>query len=376
MRIIVAPDSFKECLTAPQVANAISQGWRRAAPNDELIELPLADGGEGTTDILVRAKHGVLQDCQVEGPLGEQIIAYYGVIDDGHTAIIEVAQASGLQRVSENERDALRSSSYGTGELMSAALAAGVKKLVIGLGGSACTDAGAGMLQALGAKLTDAQGHDIVRGGGALNTLANIDLSVVLERLAGVQVFVATDVTNPLLGPTGTAQIFSPQKGAEANAVALLEFGIAHFSACASAHGLDVNSFPGSGAAGGIGGALGGFLGAQIGSGVHTVMDALDFEQMLQGADLVITGEGSMDSQSAAGKVPAGVCELAKRNGVPVIGVAGVVGENLDALYDIGLAAVFSIVQGPSSKLDAMNNAPQQLAHTAEQIARVIHATR
>ncbi len=376
MRILVAPDSFKECLSAAQVSSAIASGWRQAAPNDEIVELPMADGGEGTTQILVDRKQGRLQHCQVEGPLGSPISAYYGVVDDGRTAIVEVAQASGLQSVPENKRDALLSSSYGTGELLRIALESGAQTLIIGLGGSACTDAGAGMLQALGAKLLDQDGKQIPRGGSSLVALASIDLSEVLKRVAGKQLIVATDVSNMLLGKQGAAHVFGPQKGAGVNAVALLEHNLEHFARCASAHGFEISKFPGSGAAGGIGGALGGMLGAQICSGVQIVMQALDFEKELKGVDLVITGEGSMDSQSAAGKVPAGVCAMAKRAQVPVIGVAGMVGSELQALHDIGLAAVFSIAQGPTSKADALANAASNLANTAEQIGRLVHAFR
>ena len=376
MRIIVAPDSFKESLTAAQVASAISAGWRNAAPEDELIELPLADGGEGTTQILVNAKNGRLKHCEVEGPLGAKVSAYYGIIDDGRTAIIEVAQASGLQLIPEQERNAILSSSYGTGELIRAALDSGAEHLIIALGGSACTDAGVGMLQALGAKFTDQDGREIGRGGGALTSLAHIDLTQALNRVAGVNIVVATDVTNTLLGAQGTARVFAPQKGAGVNAVALLERGIEHFARCAKTHGFEVSKFPGSGAAGGIGGALGGFLGAQIRSGIKIILDALDFKKALEGADLVITGEGSMDHQSAGGKVPSGVCELAKQAGVPVIGVAGRVGEGLQALHEAGLVAVFSIAPGPISMADALQNAAYNLTATAEQIGRMVHAVR
>ncbi len=376
MRILVAPDSFKECLTAAQVSSAIVAGWRQAAPDDEIVELPMADGGEGTTEILVNTRQGRLRHCQVEGPLGEPVSAYYGVIDDGRTAIVEVAQASGLQCVPESQRDALCSSSYGTGELLRIALESGAETIIIGLGGSACTDAGAGLLQALGANLLDQDGEQISRGGSALASLATIDLSAALERVAGVNLIVATDVSNLLLGEQGAARVFGPQKGAGVNSVGLLERNLQHFARCASAHGFEVSKFPGSGAAGGIGGALGGMLAAQIRSGVQIVLEALEFEQALVNADLVITGEGSMDSQSAAGKVPAGVCAMAKRANVPVIGLAGMVGSELQALHDIGLAAVFSIAQGPTSKADALSNASINLQNTAQQISRLVHTLR
>lgn len=381
MKVLIAPDSFKECLSAPAVARAIAEGWRRAAPEDVLVEMPLADGGEGTTVALVNATGGTLHPCKVMGPLGAAVTAHFGLLDDGSSAVVEVAEGSGLHLVAPEQRDALRATSFGTGELILAALQHRPRRLIIGLGGSATTDAGVGLLQALGARFTDVMGQDLAPGGGALLGLVHIDIAPVLARLAGVEVLVATDVTNVLIGPRGAAAVFAPQKGASADQVVTLESGLQHYAACARAHGFVVDSAPGSGAAGGIGGSLLGMLGAgtpgaQIVSGAELVMRTVGLEQQLQDADIVITGEGSLDAQSAAGKVPAGVCALAKRHGVPVIALAGVVGDSLQPLHDNGLTAAFCIAPGPLSRAKAIASAAQNLAAAAEQIARLLHAMR
>lgn len=380
MKVLIAPDSFKECLSAAAVARAIAEGWRSAAPQDVLVEMPLADGGEGTTLALVHATGGTLHRCTVTGPLGAAVTAHFGLLADG-TAVVEVAEGSGLHLVAPEQRDAVRASSFGTGELILAALQHLPRRLIIGLGGSATTDAGVGLLQALGARFTDALGQPLPPGGGALINLAHIDVAPALARFAGVEVLVATDVTNVLLGPGGTAAVFAPQKGASAAQVVALEQGLQHYAACARAHGFDVSSLPGSGAAGGIGGTLHGVLGAgspgaQIVSGVALVMRTVGLEQQLRDVDVVITGEGSLDAQSAAGKVPAGVCRLAQQHGVPVIALAGVVSASLQALHEHGLTAAFSIAPGPLTRADALTNAAQHIARTAEQIARLVHGVR
>jgi glycerate 2-kinase len=376
VRVLIAPDSFKECLSAQAVARAIAEGWRRAAPQDVLVEMPLADGGEGTTVALVNAAAGTLHACTVTGPLGTPVTAHYGLIDAGGTAVVEVAEGSGLHLVAPEQRDALRASSSGTGELILAALQHQSRRLIIGLGGSATTDAGVGLLQALGARFTDVQGQPLEPGGGALINLAHIDIAPVVERLSGIEIIVATDVTNDLLGQRGAAAVYSPQKGASAEQVAALERGLQHYAACARAHGLVVEGFPGSGAAGGIGGSLAGLLRARIVSGVEMVMNTVGLEQQLREADIVITGEGSLDAQSAAGKVPAGVCALAKQHGVPVVALAGVVGASLQALHEHGLTAAFSIAPGPLTLPDSLAHAAQHIARTAEQIARLVHGVR
>ncbi|MDP2142397.1 MAG: glycerate kinase [Gammaproteobacteria bacterium] len=375
MHIIIAPDSFKECLSAQQVAHAIAEGWRRVAPDDVLTEVPLADGGEGTTVALVNAQNGSLHSCSVTDPMGMRVTAQYGLLDNGSTAVMEVAEASGLHRVPPQNRNALIASSRGTGELILAALQHRPRSLIIGLGGSATTDAGVGLLQALGASFTDADRNELPPGGAALMRLAHMDIAAARKLLEGVEITLATDVSNDLLGSQGAAAVYSPQKGASPDEVAQLERCLQHYAECAHAHGFTVNGFSGSGAAGGIGASLQGLLGATLVSGVETVIRAVNLEQHMSGADVVITGEGSLDGQSASGKVPVGVCRLAQKYGVPVIALAGVVGDSLESLYALGLTAAFAITPGPLSREASFASAEHNLAARAEQLARLLHAT-
>lgn len=376
MRVLIAPDSFKECLSAAAVSGAIARGWRAVAPDDELLEMPLADGGEGTTEVLVGATGGSLHRCTVTGPLGEPVAAHYGLIPAGAlgpgvTAVVEVAEASGLARVPPSQRDALRASSRGTGELIQAALAHRPSRLIVGLGGSASTDAGAGLMQALGASFCDASGQSLPAGGAALSELARIDVAAARQRLHGVDIVLATDVSNDLLGVHGSAAVFAPQKGASASQVKQLAEALEHYAAVAARQGWAVHGFAGAGAAGGIAGTLAAMLGARIESGAGLVMQVLGLAQQLSGCDLVITGEGSLDAQTAAGKTVAAVCRLAQQHGVPVIGLAGRVADDLQALHELGLTAAFAIAPGPLSVAQAMDMAPEHLAKTAGQLARL-----
>ena len=376
MRIVIAPDSFKECLTASDVASAIARGWHRAAPDDELVQTPLADGGEGTTTALTEAGQGQLHNVQTSGPDGRRVSARFGLLADKRTAIVEVAEASGLHRVSADHRNALSASSAGTGELILAALEHRPDTLVIGLGGSATTDGGAGILQALGARLLDDQGRDIPPGGAGLAELASLDVAPAIERVAGVRIVVACDVTNPLTGPEGAAAVFGPQKGASARDVEQLDANLRHLATLAQRQGMDIDSFPGSGAAGGIGGMIAGILGGELRPGIELVMETVGLEQQLRGADLVITAEGSIDAQSAGGKTPAGVAALANRHGIPVLALAGRVGSGLEALHRLGITAVFPIAPGPVSLDQAYSEAGANLERTAEQLARLTHGLR
>lgn len=373
MRVVIAPDSFKECLTAAQVAEAIADGWRRAAPDDDIVLVPLADGGEGTTAALTEARQGQLKAVSVAGPLGSPVTARYGLVDNGGIAIIEVAEGSGLHCVPDDARDALRATSRGTGELMLAALAHRPHTLIMGLGGSATTDGGAGILQALGARLLDADGLDVPPGGEGLARLAFLDLQPAIDRLAGVQMVVACDVNNPLTGERGAAAVFGPQKGATADQVKLLDRNLAHFAQLANIEGFAIDGFAGSGAAGGIGGMVAGILGADLKPGIELVMETVQLEQQVQTADLVITAEGAIDAQSAYGKTPAGVAGLAQKYQVPVIGLGGKVGGNLADLHKQGLTAAFSITPAPMDLASAYAQAADNLAATAEQIARLVH---
>ncbi|BES70101.1 glycerate kinase [Marinobacter nanhaiticus D15-8W] len=371
MRVVIAPDSFKECLSAKSVAAFIARGWRQGAPDDDIVQVPLADGGEGSTAALIESRGGSLHAVEVTGPLGGTVTAHYGRVGDGDTVIVEVAEASGLHLVAADSRDALRATSYGTGELIRAAILNRPKKLVMCLGGSATTDGGAGILQALGARLRDADGQDISPGGEGLALLASLDVDPVLDLLDGIQLTVACDVSNPLLGPEGAAAVFGPQKGATSAQVDILGQALARFSKLAEGAGFDIHSFAGSGAAGGIGGMVAGILGATLKSGIELIMETVHLEQRIRGADLVITAEGAIDSQSAFGKTPAGVASLARKYAVPVIGLAGRVGDELAPLHASGLTAAFAIVPGPASLGDAMGNAERNLVQAAEQLARM-----
>lgn len=376
MRIVIAPDSFKECLTANAVASAIARGWHQGAPDDELVRVPLADGGEGTTTALTEAGQGQLHEVPVTGPDGQPVNAQFGLLADQRTAVVEVAEASGLHRVPEHHRNALSASSVGTGELILAALEHQPDTLVIGLGGSATTDGGAGILQALGARLLDDQGRDIPPGGAGLAQLASLDVQPALERLAGVRIVVACDVINPLTGPDGAAAIFGPQKGASNQDVQQLDANLGHLATLARQQGMDIDSFPGSGAAGGIGGIIAGILGGELRPGIELVMETVGLEKQLSQADLVITAEGSIDAQSASGKTPAGVAALAHRHQIPVLAIAGRVGDGLEALHQLGIIAVFPIAPAPLSLDQAYSEAESNLARTAEQLARLTHGLR
>ena len=327
MKIIIAPDSFKESLSAEGVANAIGRGFAEVFPAAELVLLPVADGGEGTTDALVAATSGQRISQKATGPLGQQVDAFWGILGDGETqaksevngqiAVIEMAAASGLDLITPEQRDPLKATTRGTGELILAALDHGAEHIIVGLGGSATNDAGAGMLQALGVKLLDETGVDIPAGGGSLAQLHSIDLSQMDSRLQHVRFEVACDVDNPLVGPNGASAIFGPQKGATPDLVERLDKNLEHFAKLTlAATGKDIVNAPGAGAAGGLGGAFLGYLNANLKSGIDIVLDAVAFESHLEGASLVISGEGRIDSQSIRGKTPVGVSKRAKAAGL------------------------------------------------------------
>ncbi|WP_261793361.1 glycerate kinase, partial [Pseudomonas aeruginosa] len=323
MKIVIAPDSFKESLSAPDVAEAIARGWRRVFPQAEVLLRPLADGGEGTVDAVLAATAGERRECRVEGPRGEPTLAHWGWLDDA-TAVIEMASASGLHLVPRDRRDATRSSSRGTGELIRAALDAGARKIILGLGGSATNDAGAGLLGALGVRFLAADGEELAPGGAALAGLHSLDLGGLDPRLVDVAVEVAADVDNPLCGPRGASAVFGPQKGASAEQVAQLDAALAHFAKVVAATlGEDFSRVPGVGAAGGLGFAARAFLRARFRPGIELVAELAGLADALVGADLVLTGEGRLDAQSLHGKTPVGVARIARQAGVPVVALAG-----------------------------------------------------
>ncbi|KTS79452.1 glycerate kinase [Pseudomonas oryzihabitans] len=372
MKIVIAPDSFKESLSAAGVASALARGLRQALPQAELVECPLGDGGEGTLDAVLAATGGEVRQAQVTGPLGEPVKARWGWLAEQRTAFVEMASASGLELVPKARRDVLAATSRGTGELLRAALDAGAERLVLAIGGSATNDGGAGLLQALGVRLLDEQGQELVPGGAALAQLGRIELTDLHPRLADVEMIIAADVDNPLCGPQGASHIFGPQKGASPDQVRQLDAVLAHFATITAATlERDVREQPGAGAAGGVGFAALAFLQATFRPGIEVVAELVGLEAALQDADLALTGEGRLDGQTLRGKTPAGVLRLARRHGVPVVAVAGSLGEGYDALYDQGLTAAFSLVPGPLSLDEALTQAEVLLERTARDIGRL-----
>lgn len=358
MKIVIVCDSFKESLSALQVADAIEDGFRDIYPRATYVKLPAADGGEGTAESLVIATGGRMQARIVTGPLGTPVEAAFGILGDGRTAIVEMAAAAGLMLVPRDRRDPLAATTCGVGELILAALDSGCRHIILGLGGSATNDGGAGMAQALGVSLRDDAGADLPFGGGALARLARIDLSGLDPRLAGCRVEVACDVDNPLTGPLGASAIFGPQKGATPDMVRRLDDNLALYArAIAAATGNRVDTVPGAGAAGGMGAAALAFLGGVLRPGVDIVMDALGLDAIVADADLVITGEGRIDGQTVHGKAPIGVARIARRHGRPVIGIAGALGADAAAVHVHGIDAVFSVVNRPCTLEEALAEA-------------------
>ncbi|MFQ6556369.1 glycerate kinase [Pseudomonas sp. Lb2C1-1] len=372
MKIIIAPDSFKDSLSAQGVADAIAQGLAEVWPDAQLIKCPMADGGEGTVESVLAACHGEWRRTRVRGPLGVAVEARWGWLAESRTAIIEMAEASGLQLVPSGQRDACSSSTYGTGELIRAALDEGAGRVILAIGGSATNDAGAGAMQALGVVLLDDQGQPLAPGGLALANLSRIDLRDLDPRLARVSFEIAADVDNPLCGPHGASVVFGPQKGATAQQVQALDRALGHFAEhCARALTKDVRDEPGSGAAGGLGFAAKAFLGAQFRTGVDVVAQLTGLAEAVSGADLVITGEGRFDAQTLRGKTPFGVARIARQHGVPVVVIAGTLGEGYQALYEHGIDAAFALANGPMTLQQACADAPRLLSERARDIARL-----
>ncbi len=366
MRILIAPDKYRGSLTAAEAARSIARGVGRAASAAVVDLAPLADGGEGLVDTLLAASGGTWYEAIVPGPLGDPVGARYARIGDGTTAVVEMASASGLSLLTDDRRDPTRTSTRGTGDLIRAALELGVSRLIVGIGGSATNDGGAGMAQALGFRLLDRFGGEIGPGGGSLADLDRIDASTVTPITARIEV--ASDVANPLTGPTGASVIYGPQKGASSDQVRQLDANLVHFAQIIHRDlGVDIRAVPGGGAAGGLGAGLIAFLDATLRPGIDLVMDVVGLANRLHRADLCITGEGCLDSSTAAGKTVAGVARLARSLGVPTIALAGTVGPGVEA---VGLDAWFSICPGPCTLATAMNQADAWLADAAEQATR------
>lgn len=377
MNVLLCPDSFKDALGAEDAAKAMAQGIQRAAPNAITQLCPLADGGEGSLDALIAATHAERRTLTVQDALGRPRQAAWGWLSEQRTAFIELAEASGLQHLTREERNALHTTTFGVGELFLAALDAGATHALLLLGGSATNDAGAGMLQALGATLLDAQGQPLPPGGGALQQLATLDLSTLDPRLAELRVEAAVDVDNPLLGERGASAVFGPQKGATDADVATLDRALGHFAdLTAKALGKDDRALPGAGAAGGMGFAAHCFLNAALTPGIEMIMQQANFAQLLNDADLVITGEGRLDGQSLAGKTPIGVSRAAKRQGKPVIVLAGSLGDGWQACTEEGVTAAFALADGLMTLEQALPRTAELLADRCESIARLWLASR
>lgn len=372
MKIVIAPDSFKDSLSAQAAADAIASGLAEVWADAQLIKCPMADGGEGTIESVLAACDGQWMSAHVRGPLGAEVEAQWGWLGHSRTAIIEMATASGLQLLTLEQRDAGVTSTFGTGQLIAQALDAGAQRIILAIGGSATNDGGSGMLSALGARFLDAAGQLLPPGGLALARLARIDVAGLDPRLAKVRFEVAADVDNPLCGPNGASHIFGPQKGASPQQAVALDAALGHFADhSARALGADLRDEPGSGAAGGMGFAAKAYLKASFRAGVEVVADLTGLEQALVGADLVITGEGRFDAQTLRGKTPFGVARIAQRQGVPVIVLAGTLGEGYERLYEHGISAAFSVVSGPVTLEQACRNAASLLHERARDVARV-----
>ena len=373
MRIVVAPDSFKGSLSALGVAEAIERGLRAVWPDAEVRKVPIADGGEGTVDALVAATGGRLEERTVRGPLGEPVRARWGVLGDGRTAVIEMAAASGLPLVPKDRRDPRLTTTYGTGELVRAALDAGLSRLVVGVGGSATNDGGTGLARALGVRFLDAAGQDLPEGGAALARLSRVELGGLDPRLASAEVTVACDVDNPLTGPRGASAVYGPQKGATPEMVKELDAALGHYAGVArTATGRDVAGLPGAGAAGGLGAGLLFFTPARLRPGVEIVLETTGFEALVDGADLVVTGEGRTDFQTAMGKAPVGVAAVAKRHGVPVVCLAGGLGDGADDVLAKGIDALASVVPQAMPLEEAMARGAELVEAAAARMARLL----
>jgi len=372
MRIVIAPDSFKESLPAAEVARALAQGWRRARPLDAIVCIPMADGGEGTANAIIAAMNGQWEHVTVTGPVGQPVEAVYGLLDEGRKAVVEMALASGLPLVPPALRDPAIATTLGTGELMRNALDKGVREIIAAIGGSATNDGGAGMAHALGYRFLDARGAELPLGGLALERLDRIDASGRHPALAHCRIRVACDVDNPLCGPRGASWVYGPQKGASPELAARLDAALARLATVIE-RDLDISIMdrPGSGAAGGLGGGLVAFTGGVLEPGAALVAEACGLAQHLAGADLAITAEGRIDGQTVHGKTPAGVARLAKAQGIPVLAIAGSLGPDFEQVYACGIDAVFSIAAGPGSLEEALESAERNLLRTGETLARL-----
>lgn len=375
-KILLVPDSFKGTLSSRQVCQVMAGQLRRFFPQAQVKSIPVADGGEGSVEAFLAAAGGERRTRTVTGPFGEPVEAFYGVLGDGRTAVIEMAACAGLP-LAEGRLNPERATTYGVGELLLAAKEAGCTKAILGLGGSCTNDGGAGAAAALGAKFTRADGTAFVPTGGTLGEIAALDVSPVVQALQGMELTAMCDIDNPLYGEAGAAAVFAPQKGADAAMVARLDAGLRHLGqVSARCLGRDFSHLPGAGAAGGLGFGMAAFCGAQLRMGIDAVLDAVGFDSLLPGTDVVFTGEGKIDSQSARGKVVSGVAARCRKAGVPVVAVVGQIGQGFEEMYQQGLTAVFSINRAAQPFAESRFHAGENLALTMENIARLLAAGR
>lgn len=373
MNIVVAPDSFKECLSATEVAKNISKGILKVLPNAKISAIPISDGGEGLLECLVLPFGGKIISIQVKDPLQRNVISEYGILKDGKTAVIELAKASGLELLNNEEKNPLITTTLGTGQLIKDALDKGCKKLIIGLGGSATNDGGTGIAKALGARFLNYNNEDLELGGGYLGNLSHIDLSHFDNRIEDCEVIVACDVSNPLTGINGASHIYGAQKGGTQETLNILDKNLKNYASIVkSTLKKDIDSISGAGAAGGTGAGLIAFLNAKLINGIDLILETLQLESHIKKADLVITGEGKIDNQTLQGKTICGISKLAKNHHVPVIVITGKIGENIQGIYDLGVTTIHSIVNKPMELKDAIKNADTLISSCTENIMKTI----
>ncbi len=373
LTFVLAPDSFKGSMTAQEVCDAMEKGIRKVLPEATCIKVPMADGGEGTVQSLVDATNGKLYELEVMGPLTSPVLAQYGILGDEKTAVVEMASASGIQYINEKTRNPLITTTYGTGQLIKECLNKNVSKIILGIGGSATNDGGAGLAQALGVRFLDKNNNELPFGGAALSQLVKIDLSNLDARLHNVEIEVACDVTNPLCGETGASKVFGPQKGATTDMVDILDKALCRYAEIIKCQlGKDISNIPGAGAAGGMGAGLLAFTNARLERGVNIVINYTNLREIIKKADFVFTGEGGIDFQTQYGKTPYGVAQVAKSENKKVIAIAGYIGKGIDQLYDCGFDAILGILPQATSLEEALLKGKENVERTIENVVRIL----
>lgn len=373
LKILVVPDSYKGSLSSKEVAECMEQGILEVLPEAQVCKIPIADGGEGTVDAILSVTRGEARQLEVVGPQGGTVTAVYGIFDEGRSAVIEMASASGLMLVPPDQLNPMTATTYGTGQVIKEVLESGVRKLVVGIGGSATNDGGVGMAQALGVRFLDASGEEIGYGGRELHRICTIDTSRLHPAIAECEITIASDVTNPLCGPDGASHIFGPQKGATPEMILKLDEGLKHLAAVIQEQlGIDIANAAGAGAAGGLGAGLMAFLNAKMARGIDIVLEAARFDEEVRDADLVFTGEGRTDAQTVFGKTPAGVAKISKKYNKPVVCISGGVTADAFEIYSIGIDVIVGATQVPMSLEEAIGKAPANIRHAASSVLRSI----